>query len=72
MWKSEPQFQLFIRKKFKKSYSIETLNLKVKYINRGNFIRNLLDLQLEANGFWADIVANPDWNLQTSSKRGPS
>ena len=37
MWASEPQTQLFIRKKFKKSYSIETLNLKVIYINRGNF-----------------------------------
>lgn len=53
-WKSEPQFQSFIRKKFKKSYSIETLNLKVKYINRGNFIRNRFDPQLEAYGFRAD------------------
>tara|TARA_Y100000992_G_C21268979_1_gene495566 strand:- start:746 stop:1369 length:624 start_codon:yes stop_codon:yes gene_type:complete len=37
MWASELQTQLFISKKFKKSYSIETLNLKVIYINRGNF-----------------------------------
>ena len=39
MWASEPQTTLFIRKRFKKSYSIESLNLKVLYINRGNFIK---------------------------------
>lgn len=37
MWASEPQTTLFIKNKFKKSYSIEDLNLKVIYINRGNF-----------------------------------
>jgi len=39
MWESEPQTILFIKNKFKKSYSIEDLNLKVIYTNRGNFIK---------------------------------